>query len=143
MVVDSSSDSENEADTSRNSQDRLKNSPVKLGKVDKPAAAVAQKVSNKQESRSSEDVDMTPSPTCETKATVAVPSASLSCTVDFEVKEDQPVAFSSLCKCFEMIEATTKRLEISSILTKLFVDVICHSPKDLISIVYLCINRVC
>eukprot|EP00842_Homolaphlyctis_polyrhiza_P001982 jgi/Hompol1/2785/HPOL_000377-RA len=53
------------------------------------------------------------------------------------------VQYKTLCDAFALIEATTKRLEIQSILTDLFVRVIADAPKCLIECVYLCINRIC
>ncbi|KAI3637554.1 hypothetical protein MIR68_004203 [Amoeboaphelidium protococcarum] len=51
-------------------------------------------------------------------------------------------AFSELSQTFEEIEGTSKRLAILEILTTFFVKVIRDNPKDLISVIYLCINRI-
>lgn len=58
-------------------------------------------------------------------------------------KKGEPVPYAALCKTFEAIEATTKRLVISELLTKFFLTVIALSPQHLLQTVYLCINRVC
>nr|KAJ3422714.1 tRNA ligase [Polyrhizophydium stewartii] len=52
------------------------------------------------------------------------------------------VPYKTLCATFELIQATTKRLEIQSHLTDLFRSVIDLSPQCLIECVYLCINRI-
>jgi hypothetical protein len=52
------------------------------------------------------------------------------------------VMFEELCKVFEKIEATTKRLEINEILTAFFVRIMTDNPQDLTTIVHLCLSRV-
>lgn len=52
------------------------------------------------------------------------------------------VAFMELCRIFEKIEATTKRLEINEILTNFFVHLIKKHPSDLVTVVHLCLSRV-
>ncbi|KAI0076086.1 DNA ligase I [Panus rudis PR-1116 ss-1] len=60
-------------------------------------------------------------------------------------KEGDPVPYAALAKAFSLIEATTKRLEKTSLLTSLFLLVIRRSAKgdskSLLQTVYLCINR--
>lgn len=55
--------------------------------------------------------------------------------------------YAALAQAFSLIEATTKRLEKTALLTALFLLVIRRSSKDdsksLLQTVYLCINRVC
>lgn len=58
-------------------------------------------------------------------------------------KQGEPVPYSALASTFVDIEATTKRLIILETLTNFFVKVIRLSPDDLLSCVYLCINRLC
>ncbi|KAF0382843.1 ATP-dependent DNA ligase [Gigaspora margarita] len=58
-------------------------------------------------------------------------------------EEKKPVPYAALCKTFEKIEATTKRLEIQELLTTFFVQVIELSPDNLLEALYLCINRIC
>ncbi|PWN53126.1 ATP-dependent DNA ligase [Violaceomyces palustris] len=58
-------------------------------------------------------------------------------------KEGEPVPYSALAQAFSEIQATTKRLEITEILTQLLVRVIRKSPDNLLQVVYLCINRLC
>lgn len=53
------------------------------------------------------------------------------------------VPYAALAQTFDAIGATTKRLEITALLTHFLVDVIERTPGDLIRTVYLCINRVC
>lgn len=56
------------------------------------------------------------------------------------------IPYAALAKVFSLIEATTKRLEKTSLLTAFFLLVIRRSTKDdtqsLLQAVYLCINRV-
>ncbi|KAL4069635.1 ATP-dependent DNA ligase [Scleroderma yunnanense] len=60
-------------------------------------------------------------------------------------KVGNPVPYASLAKTFSLIEATTKRLEKTSLLTSFFFLVIQRSAKgdsnSLLQAVYLCINR--
>lgn len=59
---------------------------------------------------------------------------------------DHSIPYAALAKVFKSIEATTKRLEKTAILTAFFLLVIQHSGKDhqsLLQAVYLCTNRVC
>jgi DNA ligase-1 len=66
-----------------------------------------------------------------------------SAKVETEVEElSSPVPYSELAKAFEEIEATTKRLEIQSILTKLLRRILQHCPEDLHSVVYLASNSI-
>ncbi|MCO5549025.1 hypothetical protein L7F22_002491 [Adiantum nelumboides] len=58
-------------------------------------------------------------------------------------KQGQPTPYSAMAQAFAEIEATTKRLAILEILTKLLVKVVKLSPEDLLPCVYLCINRLC
>ncbi|KND00382.1 DNA ligase I, ATP-dependent (dnl1) [Spizellomyces punctatus DAOM BR117] len=57
-------------------------------------------------------------------------------------KKGSPVPYAALCKTFEQIESTTKRLQILAFLTAFFKDVIQLSPKDLVACIYLCLNRI-
>jgi len=56
------------------------------------------------------------------------------------------VPYAALTKTFSLIEATTKRLEKTAILTSFLLLVIQRSkkndPKSLLQAIYLCINRV-
>ncbi|KZT30565.1 ATP-dependent DNA ligase [Neolentinus lepideus HHB14362 ss-1] len=60
-------------------------------------------------------------------------------------KVGAPVPYAALAKTFALIEATTKRLEKTSLLTALLLLVIQRSAhgdtKSLLQVVYLCINR--
>lgn len=62
---------------------------------------------------------------------------------DASWKQGQPTPYSAMAQAFAEIEATTKRLAILEILTKLLVKVVKLSPEDLLPCVYLCINRLC
>lgn len=52
------------------------------------------------------------------------------------------VPYAALAEVFERIDSTTKRLEIAEYLTNFLCSVIERTPKDLLKVVYLCINRV-
>lgn len=58
-------------------------------------------------------------------------------------KQGEPVPYAALAAAFSEIQATTKRLEITEILTQFLVRVIERSPDNLLHVVYLCINRLC
>ncbi|SJX65909.1 probable CDC9-DNA ligase I [Sporisorium reilianum f. sp. reilianum] len=58
-------------------------------------------------------------------------------------KQGEPVPYAALASTFADIQATTKRLEITEILTQFLVRVIKRSPDNLLHVVYLCINRLC
>ncbi|PWN41603.1 ATP-dependent DNA ligase [Ceraceosorus guamensis] len=58
-------------------------------------------------------------------------------------KAGEAVPYGALAAAFAEIEATTKRLVILEILTKLFVTVIERSPDNFLRVIYLCINRLC
>ncbi|CAG8479449.1 14868_t:CDS:10 [Dentiscutata erythropus] len=62
---------------------------------------------------------------------------------DISWEAGKPVPYAALCKTFEKIEATTKRLEIQEHLTTFFVQVIELSPDNLLESLYLCLNRIC
>lgn len=51
------------------------------------------------------------------------------------------INFSELCKVFEQIESTTKRLEIAEYLKTFFVHLMKDSPEDLCKVVYLSLSR--
>ncbi|KAH8100697.1 DNA ligase I [Cristinia sonorae] len=62
-------------------------------------------------------------------------------------KDSSPVPYAALAQAFTLIEATTKRIEKTALLTALFLLVIRRSSKgdfqSLLQTVYLCINRLC
>lgn len=58
-------------------------------------------------------------------------------------KEGEAVPYAALASTFADIQATTKRLEITEILTQFLIRVIKRSPDNLLQVVYLCINRLC
>ena len=49
--------------------------------------------------------------------------------------------YRDLCQVFEKIEQTTKRLEIQQLLTQYFIHVITNSKQELVTAVYLCLNK--
>ena len=63
------------------------------------------------------------------------------------LKDTSRVPYAALAKVFALIEATTKRLEKTALLTSFLLLVIRRRAKDdtqsLLQAVYLCINRVC
>ncbi|KAI0936388.1 hypothetical protein AcV5_004540 [Taiwanofungus camphoratus] len=75
--------------------------------------------------------------------------AALSRTAEVDIKGGwkvgDPVPYAALAKVFSLIEATTKRIEKTSLLTAFFLLVIRRSTegdsKSLLQAVYLCINR--
>ncbi|KAM0751748.1 ATP-dependent DNA ligase [Meredithblackwellia eburnea MCA 4105] len=72
------------------------------------------------------------------------PSVSLTKpTAKVSWSKGDPVPYAALTAVFDAVEATTKRLEISALLTSLLVEVIEKKEEDLIKVVYLCINRLC
>jgi len=52
------------------------------------------------------------------------------------------VPYAALCKTFENIENTTKRIKIQEYLTKLLVAIIKLSPDNLLETIYLFLNIV-
>ncbi|KAI8968397.1 ATP-dependent DNA ligase [Mycotypha africana] len=62
---------------------------------------------------------------------------------DISWKQGQPVPYAVLCRTFQKCESTTKRLEITENLVKLFLKVIELSPHSLLELLYLCINKIC
>ncbi|KAJ3163168.1 tRNA ligase [Geranomyces michiganensis] len=72
--------------------------------------------------------------TTASKTLLDMPSASW--------KSGSSVPYSALCKTFEKIEDTTKRLQITAYLTAFLKEVIRLSPQDLVACIYLCLNRI-
>jgi DNA ligase-1 len=65
-----------------------------------------------------------------------------STSADGKEMAEESVFYGDLCSTFDKIEATTKRLVISSLLTEYFQKVIAtSSPQTLVESVYLCLNR--
>jgi DNA ligase-1 len=73
-------------------------------------------------------------------------AVSILLTIEDNVSPSISVPYAALTKTFSLIEATTKRLEKTAILTSFLLLVIQRSkkndPKSLLQAVYLCINRV-
>lgn len=57
-------------------------------------------------------------------------------------KKGEPVPYAALCQTFELIEDTTKRLQILDYLVKFLIQVINLSPESLLTVIYLSINKV-
>lgn len=57
-------------------------------------------------------------------------------------KKGEPVPYAALCQTFELIEDTTKRLQILDYLVKFLIQVIKLSPESLLTVIYLSINKV-
>ncbi|KAF7339486.1 DNA ligase [Mycena sanguinolenta] len=84
-----------------------------------------------------------------TGAASKIAEAALSRTADVDIKggwkTGEPVPYAALTKTFALIEATTKRLEKTALLTSFLYLVIQRSAdgdfKSLLQAVYLCINR--
>ncbi|KAK9455293.1 ATP-dependent DNA ligase [Dipodascopsis uninucleata] len=55
----------------------------------------------------------------------------------------QPVPYAALCEMFQKVEATTKRLEIISLCSSFYLEVLTLTPESLLQVVYLSINRLC
>lgn len=53
----------------------------------------------------------------------------------------KPIPYKALTDTFEKVEATTKRLEINSIVTEFFLEVLRVNPRDLGKVTYLFINK--
>jgi DNA ligase-1 len=80
-----------------------------------------------------------------TKSSLAEVARGLAKSAKLETEMEElssPVPYGELAKAFEEIEATTKRLEIQSILTKLLRRILQHCPEDLHSVVYLASNSI-
>ncbi|KAK5577110.1 hypothetical protein RB653_002048 [Dictyostelium firmibasis] len=61
---------------------------------------------------------------------------------DAQWKKGEPVPYMILAKTFEMMESTTSRLIIIEHLTNLFRSIMLLSPKDLVMVIYLSINKI-
>lgn len=61
--------------------------------------------------------------------------------VGCSISSRSSILFAELCRVFEKIEATTKRLEIADILTQFFVRIMKERSDDLVIIVHLSLSR--
>ncbi|KAJ3168897.1 hypothetical protein HDU88_001224 [Geranomyces variabilis] len=75
-------------------------------------------------------------------AAATTASKTLMDTPGVSWKGGSSVPYSALCKTFEKIEDTTKRLQITAYLTAFLKEVIRLSPQDLVACIYLCLNRI-
>jgi len=103
----------------------------------------------KEETSSSMDIDEDSSSQDTTKKrkienkTLSIVDSEDSELQGFNWKAGEPVPYAALCKTFENIENTTKRIKIQEYLTKLLVAIIKLSPDNLLETIYLCLNRIC
>jgi DNA ligase-1 len=95
----------------------------------------------------SPSLSIKPSATCDINDNAAArliqqaKKLSKAAKVEVDVEElSSPVPYQELAKTLEKIEATSKRLEIQSILTKLLRRILQHCPQDLHSVIYLASN---
>ncbi|KAH9456035.1 hypothetical protein Pst134EB_012254 [Puccinia striiformis f. sp. tritici] len=58
-------------------------------------------------------------------------------------EKGKPIPYASLAHTFNLIDGTTKRLEITKHLTQYLIQVIDRTPNELLKVIYLCINRLC
>ncbi|KAK6543733.1 hypothetical protein TWF694_000467 [Orbilia ellipsospora] len=56
-------------------------------------------------------------------------------------KEGTPTPYAALCKTFELIDGTTKRLEITAHTSLFFQQVLRLNPSELVTVVHLMLNR--
>ncbi|KAF3915393.1 hypothetical protein AA313_de0207850 [Arthrobotrys entomopaga] len=56
-------------------------------------------------------------------------------------KEGSPTPYAALCKIFELIDGTTKRLEITAHTSLFFQQVLRLNPSELVTVVHLMLNR--
>ncbi|KAJ3937789.1 MAG: hypothetical protein NXY57DRAFT_5919 [Lentinula lateritia] len=161
-IVDS--DDEHEADTTtlvsasspKSSKTRslpLSPSPKTKGKAKAKPEQESVQVEGAGVSSAEEDPDEELEEEVEAKDAAAASSKSaltaLSKVKDVDIKGGwkvgEPIPYAALTKTFSMIEATTKRLEKTAILTSFLLLVIQRSSKKdstaLLQAVYLCINR--
>ncbi|KAJ3103431.1 tRNA ligase [Phlyctochytrium planicorne] len=131
-----------QAEAESGSQNHESNKRIKSGTLIRLAD-----VSKKAEPSQAE----APKPQAESKnSEKAVKSApeksalSLNATDDpdgFKWNAGESVPYGALCRVFDMIGTTKKRIEIAEKLTKFFREVIRKSPESLIQCCYLCINK--
>ncbi|KAI9244891.1 ATP-dependent DNA ligase [Sporodiniella umbellata] len=62
---------------------------------------------------------------------------------DVVTKKGSPITYATLCNTFEKCENTTKRLEITEHMVSLFSSVIKNNKEELLSTVYMSINKLC
>lgn len=58
-------------------------------------------------------------------------------------EKGRPIPYASLAHTFNLIDGTTKRLEITKHLTSYLIRVLNRTPDELLKVIYLCINRLC
>ncbi|TFK30426.1 DNA ligase I [Coprinopsis marcescibilis] len=94
-----------------------------------------------------DDEELNPSGATESKSARAALLKKDEVDIKGGWKVGQAVPYAALAKTFSLIEATTKRLEKTAILTAFLLLVIQRSTNDdsnsLLQAVYLCINRLC
>ncbi|CAL1695746.1 unnamed protein product [Somion occarium] len=122
--------------------------------VKKSEPSVASKMKAKAVEPKKEDVEMEEEAVSSTATSEVEPEPGEGLDEgedEIEAEEDEVasknVPYTALAKAFSLIEATTKRIEKTSLLTSLFLLVIRRRAKgdtnSLLQTVYLCINKLC
>jgi len=75
------------------------------------------------------------------RASLLTPASAVGSAAPLKV-EASPIPYAALVRVFTEIEKTTKRLEITALLTGFFRSVILTSPDDLLPLLYLCTNTI-
>lgn len=114
----------------------------KKAKIEKAAEAVEAKSRHDSE----ENIASGSKPASEFKSaepnTIKAESTTMKST-ESKAAIGEPLPYSSLCAVFSQIEATQKRLEITSILHNFLQKTIKTHPNSLLKAVYLCLNKTC
>ncbi|CAJ1936393.1 unnamed protein product [Cylindrotheca closterium] len=145
---DHSQDKKPEAKTKESSSDNEIDDAMKMQKPKKKASPATKSIETKKKESSTKPAvkdDTTNDANIDNNKvlTNAAKKLAKAAKVDVDVEEiPSPVPYAELAKVFEAIEATTKRLEIQAILTKLIRRVVKYCPHELHSIIYLASNSI-
>ncbi|KAJ1848423.1 ATP-dependent DNA ligase Cdc17, partial [Coemansia sp. RSA 2708] len=132
IVSDSDSEASTHMDDDELAKDQESGSSSELDEVSAAAAKVARTLSVKPVAKRAKKGKI------ETKV-VAVEKTAIT---TFNTSDGEQVPFSELCKVFEKIEATTKRLEITALTRDFLVQVMAVDQKQLVHTVMLCVSKV-
>lgn len=77
----------------------------------------------------------------EAKEELLTKASTFDASKEAKWKKGDPVPYSHLADMFEKVEAITKRLEVTAIVTKALRTVIETTPQDLLPCIYLCVNK--
>ncbi|KAH7910937.1 ATP-dependent DNA ligase [Hygrophoropsis aurantiaca] len=145
------SENDSDTETAEGLKPSIPPSSLKLKKKVKQLPEVAEEPSESETSADEKEEDVGEEESDEDDDGAATQSAEVAISRQSEIdigkgwKVGDPVPYAVLTKTFSLIEATTKRLEKTSILTSFFLLVIQRSAKgdfkSLLQSVYLCINR--